>query len=850
MNPNRPRFSLVCVVGDAAAVLPAFIDSIESQTFGLDQVEIVLVEVGATDDAIEMLHYWAGERPGLVTLLNAPEDGPIAALNAGLAAARGTWVGFPDVHDSLDPDYLQVVEEFLSENPSTALVATNRLVWDAETGEVLREHPLRGLFQGTTLIDLTTSTWHFHDTAAAAFFPLDPILEAGLEFDVELPPSFAGGHFLARYLIEVGHPAVGFLRRARYLLRRRTPVRGTGSPPPFADARVLFDRGYDDLVRRAREQLDEVPAWLQRHLAFELTRFLDRAAGAQPGDLGPADDVDAFHARIAGLITAADLTETIEQAQFPVNRTTRLALVHGYRPESWVDDHILIDKVDHELGLARARYFFTGVAPSEQVLNGGVRSAPTHAKTRTLTYLGRAPLCERILWVPIKPELAITLSDEPAALCFRRPPFPITTLAPPAMDWNLGPLPGRVVAAAERHYLPTPATRAGWKAQRAVTTPKAQREFAGAWVFMDKVHAARDNAEALFTHVRETRPEINAYFVIEAGTESHRRLRKVHGSRVVAHGSHRWRVLMALCEVYLSSHADAAVLDPPALADFMRPRWRFVHLDHGVRKDDGSQWLGAREIDVLVATTTPEFASIAGDGNDYPFTSKEVVLAGMPRLDRLVVLDRQVRPEDRTLVLVAPSCRGWLVAPPADGSHRPGLDVTALESEFVRRWTELLDDPALADLCTQHGLTLTLLPHPNLGALVPHLALPDHVALVSYDQDDVQQIFARSRVLITDFSSSAFDLAYIDRPVVYLQFDAERMRADQPVLKPGYFSYQRDGFGPVTGTTAEAVAAISAALREGPSPGAPYAARIEATFGFRDDGCCERLLAAIHPEEE
>jgi CDP-glycerol glycerophosphotransferase (TagB/SpsB family) len=123
--------------------------------------------------------------------------------------------------------------------------------------------------------------------------------------------------------------------------------------------------------------------------------------------------------------------------------------------------------------------------------------------------------------------------------------------------------------------------------------------------------------------------------------------------------------------------------------------------------------------------------------------------------------------------------------------------------------------------------------------------LPDHVESLSYEGNDVQDLFGRARVFVTDFSSVAFNAAYLERPVVYYQFDADTVLGGGHVGRAGYFDYRRDGFGPVTETSGEAVAATVSALDHGPAPEAPYGERIDLTFPQRDGQCCERVIARV-----
>ncbi len=61
---------------------------------------------------------------------------------------------------------------------------------------------------------------------------------------------------------------------------------------------------------------------------------------------------------------------------------------------------------------------------------------------------------------------------------------------------------------------------------------------------------------------------------------------------------------------------------------------------------------------------------------------------------------------------------------------------------------------------------------------------------------DYQKEFQNNALLITDFSSVAFDFAYLKKPVVYTQFDIDTFFQGQ-VYSKGYFEYERDGLGPV-----------------------------------------------------
>jgi hypothetical protein len=166
-------------------------------------------------------------------------------------------------------------------------------------------------------------------------------------------------------------------------------------------------------------------------------------------------------------------------------------------------------------------------------------------------------------------------------------------------------------------------------------------------------------------------------------------------------------------------------------------------------------------------------------------------------------------------------------------------------SAFGSAWLGLLRSPELAAFAADTGVELRLLLHPHLDHEVPDLALPSHVRRLAWDTVGFQTELARSSLLLTDYSSTAFDAAYIDLPTVYFQFDRERMFGGAHPLRQGYFDYDRDALGPICVTPDEVVAALRQARADGFAIAEPFRTRVQAAFPERDAGNCARIVAAI-----
>jgi glycosyltransferase involved in cell wall biosynthesis len=837
-----PRFSIVTAVYDVERFLEAFIASIEAQTFPADRFEVVAVDDGSTDRTPELLAAWAERRPGLVRVVTQDNRGQSAARNLGLEHARGEWVTFADPDDLVEPAYLAEVDRFLTEHPETGMVACNLLILQDATGELEDTHPLKHRFRGPArLRDLDDHPGFFFVSAPVAFFRRDLVEARALRFDPEVRPNFEDGHFAARYLLALDRPLVGFVPGARYHYRKRSDVSSTlaqSKAGPERYTRVLR-HGYLDLLRRASEGgARPVPQWLQNVILYELSWILSvqhQAAGlaARP------DVVDEFEALMAELLDYLDPAVIDGTPVARLKRLYREILLHAWRPEPWCQEFALLTRFDEDQDLVQVVYRYTRRAPAEEILSDGVPVVAPHAKVRDYQVFGRTVIFERILWLPAGGPLRIRLDGRDVALELDQPRRTTYVANPAAIRRRLGHVGPR-----EKRTVAEEAPTRPTLVERLAGSRRARERYGDAWLLMDRLHDADDNGQRLFEYLRAERPEIDAWFTVKKGTPAWTALRKRFGRRVVAHGSLRWKVLALNARHLLSSHADLPVIAPRELEELsVRPRWRYTFLQHGVIKDDLSTWLNVKPIDLFVTSTNDEYHSIVDDHTGYVFTTREAILTGLPRFDRLRDLGQRVAQEDRTLVLVAPTWRSWLTGDMDVVSQLREVAPQALDSEFMRHWLAVLTSPRLREAAERHGAVIGFLPHPNLQPLLRRLALPDWVRPLTFEDNDVQELFARARVLVTDYSSMAFNTAYLDRPVVYFQFDRDRVLGGEHVGSRGYFDYERDGYGPVVLEPEAAVDALVEALSKGLAP--EYQRRIEEAFPDRDGRCCERVTEAV-----
>lgn len=107
------------------------IDSVLSQDFPPDEVEIVIIDDGSTDDTGERVKKYGS----LVRYFFQANGGQAVALNAGFARASGKIVALLDADDLLLPGRLARIADAFLQNPAVGMVYHRMLEWNMETNE-------------------------------------------------------------------------------------------------------------------------------------------------------------------------------------------------------------------------------------------------------------------------------------------------------------------------------------------------------------------------------------------------------------------------------------------------------------------------------------------------------------------------------------------------------------------------------------------------------------------------------------------------------------------------------------------------------------------------------------------
>ena len=887
---ERHLFSIVSAVYNAEQYLDAFLESLTRQRYPFALLDILLVDDGSTDGSLDRIGAWQKKYPDQIRVLTGANGGPGAARNRGLALARNPWVTFCDPDDVLDPGYLDRVARFISrDRHDKAAAVTGRLIqFFEDTGEVRDTHALAWKFlSGERIVNLDLEPHYVHLSAGTVFLRTAVLAEAGLRFDERIRPTFEDAHLVVRYLNRCPQPTVGLVPEARYYYRQRSAGTSLAQSGWASEHRYtsVLNYGYLGLLQELAAEHGTAPRWAQNTVLYDIMWYFlaDRAMRHPVAGLTDAQRRD-FLNLLQQILSFVDVEAILDFALVPVSIDIRTAMAlrfKGSAPDAWY--------VDAPFGADSARryaYYYRESAPAELYRDAdGAQLVPDSGKRIAHEFFGEVFAWQRVVHFPAAETPHCELDGRPAGVRPRPGPpqaryLPKHTpgdlrLAAPVLETTLlraarlipaPDLRNKVLSRLRRAFHHTAGTTpdlarygigtaaapnreqqaADELLKRRAAEPDIRRIFQDAWLVMDRPEHGFDNGEHFYRYIRSQHPDINAFFVLNRTSADWDRL-QAEGFRLVPYGSEEL-VLLALNARYrISSDAALPSYFPIDRLRFGGGSGRFVFLQHGVIWNDLSRWLNDKRIDRFIASTPAEYEALTGDGSVYTVTEREVRLTGLARFDALHRRAEELWQQGAALttITVMPTWRMNVadeLKRAADADERRRI---LSGSEFYRQWTSFISDPRLLEVLRRTGFRLAFFVHPSLAAVLTEDVLPDYVELHPQTGVSLHDLVLESAAFITDYSSTAFDAAYINRNVLYFQFDsATFLHGDHPA-RPGYFDYSRDGFGPVTDTVDELIRQLEGLEHNGFQAAETYSRRAAAAFAHRDAGNCARIFEAV-----
>lgn len=363
------------------------------------------------------------------------------------------------------------------------------------------------------------------------------------------------------------------------------------------------------------------------------------------------------------------------------------------------------------------------------------------------------------------------------------------------------------------------------------------------WLFMDRPDRADDNAKVLFRYVQDKK-EIDSYFLLEEDSSDYKEMSGI-GKVISIYSEEHYR--LALTADYIISSQCNGLIENPFWddAEFFRDlyhRPKIIFLQHGTIKDDMSPTLNRFNTNFtgFVTSTKDEYQSILN--YPYHYTEKEVWLTGQPRYDELYDAREKI-------ILFMPSWRKGLMKQVWNEEKQNmewHMKADFSKSEFYKKYRAVFLDKKLIEICKAYGYRMVVCLHPLMREYTEQLV--DGTMCESAAKGQAyKELFAKASLMVTDYSSVAFDFAYLKKAVIYYQFDRKKFFKEH-TYKQGYFDYKKDGFGEVCENKKAMVNRLIQYIKNSCEPDINDRAKIDRT-GFLNGNFCERVFEKImHPE--
>ncbi|MEE0901389.1 MAG: CDP-glycerol glycerophosphotransferase family protein, partial [Methanobrevibacter sp.] len=370
------------------------------------------------------------------------------------------------------------------------------------------------------------------------------------------------------------------------------------------------------------------------------------------------------------------------------------------------------------------------------------------------------------------------------------------------------------------------------------------------WLFMDLPNAAGDNALELFRYVNSIDEKVDAYFVLDKAHQSEydyltasrwQRFKRILGftksskqfedvkkiGNVLAYRSLRHRIYALFCEFIITSHPDNSIIYPfwgnyAHLAGLSRSKT--VFLQHGVTKDNVAEWLNEFDKPLAMLSCVSDRERESFKNPDYGYSSDIIKTLGFPRFDRL-------EDDAKKQIVIMPSWRRQLdQLSPSD----------FVRTNFYNVFNDLITDDELMDFARENGYDVIFKPHRNLHKFIDAFTRHPDVKF-DLDLENYTETFNNASLIVTDYSSIAFDFAYMKKPLIYYQFDNNyHFNVDE-----AYFQYEEDGFGPVARTHDDLKREIFRIIENGCVMDDVYQKRVDIFFKHIDRNNSKRVYEEI-----
>lgn len=810
------NFTVISAVYNVEKYLDDYFKSLVNQSLSFKRhIQLILVDDGSTDSSASIIKKWQEKYPKNITYLYKENGGQASARNLGIEHIRTEWVTFVDPDDFINSQYFKVIDDTLIKNKDVYAVGCSLELY-LENGRVMKNtHPLKYKFNSKNKKHLISNLdRNIQMSASSTVFKVNESIRNGYcRFNDKIKPNFEDAKFIADYFLYNYDKEIIFIGNAKYYYRKREDGSSTldnswKNVELFDD---VFEFGLIPMLKSYQSEFNFVPKNIQWMAIYHISWYFGRLINKNHNhSILSKKEETKFLQLLDTVFSMIDNQVIMEFNLAGLWFFHKVGMLGSFKQEKPSFQIVYINNIDREKKQISLSYFtYFDVSCSFRLNDADV--IPQYEKVVKHTFINQLFAQERRCWIAFDDEeslFTVALDNENARITLKN------------KQYKAGVSIKHILKAFE---------------------PSLHYQTDGSWLLMDRVTQADDNAEHLYRYLMDNYPEQRCYFALSRSSTDWMRLQN-EGFNLVEFATEEFERQLRKASKVISSHLDKPINN--YFGDQYDYSKKFVFLQHGVIKDDLSSWFNTKKnLSCIITTTRPEYHSLIDENSYYNFTKKEVALTGLPRHDALL---KNNQSENKQL-LVMPTWRDSVVGNIVAGGKDRTINDDFMQTSYAQHWYKLLHSEPFKKLVKEYGYEVVFAPHINIAPYIEMLAIPSYIQVWQANKatTSMQQLFQQSQLMITDYSSVAFEMGLLGKTTLYYQFDKEEVFSGGHTYQQGYFDYEEDGFGPIVTEKAELLLELEKVLDNDGEPLEPYVTRMRDTFAYRDMNNCERVYQAI-----
>ena len=810
------KYVIVSAVYNVEKYLDDYFKSIINQRLDFEKnIHIVCVDDGSTDNSANIIKSYQKKYPKNITYLYKENGGQASARNLGLKYLQEneslkdkfTWVTFTDPDDFLDNGYFYEVDEFLvnHQDDDIGMVGSNILVYQ-ENKNIYTKHFTYDCNFKSKINVLSIGSLKEEIIVAGRVLFLHKIIQ---EYNILFPDKFnyyEDALFYIHYISVCNKSSkCVFLESMIYYLRKRSS-NDSATNKAYQDLNYYIGSLRENVLKTFVFSVGKYSQnFVIAHLIWHLKYLVDSSEKLS----FMSKEEQQEYLRLLDKIFSYIDTETIISAKYSIWFSYKVGMLNCFKNEYPPFQITYIEDFDVAKRQILLRYFTPDDKDIESIRIDGREVYVDIEKIIQHDFLVRVFTYEKRMWVKIPDKariLEVFIRGRQARIAFS----------------------GKQYRSFELSHL--------YKKFDEIDKVRARED--NLWLFMDRDYEADDNAERLYRYVMQNYPKQSIVFALRPVSSDYERL-KIDGFNLIEFESNEFKKLIQTCSKVISSHLDHCLIQYVKKYDK-----DFVLLEHGETiASNCANWFNMNKcIKLITVSCQKEYEYIACNYTKYNLTKKEVKVTGFARYDNLLENNKK----NNKQILIMPTWRMHLVGEKIVGTGIRTLNPELLQSEYFIRWKHFLQSEKLKMLSEGFGFQINFYPHFQIRDYLEYFECPSYINVIRRrDGEPLYKYFQNSDMLITDYSSINFTMAYLEKPVIYYQFDKIDLLQGLHHQQETKFNYETDGFGPVVTTEEDLLRELEILLQNNCKVGEPYKSNIENTFAFRDGKCCERIYQEI-----